>query len=203
MLFGALLCGVAAKTEANLLTNGSFELGLAIPSPDHYLPYSIGSTDLTGWKVIVGGIDTLDAWQATDGIVVVDLNGSPGPGGIEQSFATTIGLEYKVTFDLAGNTSGQFVPLRTVRVLAAGQFQDFSFDVTGHTMASMGWENKEWSFTAISTVTTLQFVSTFSRLPFEGVAIDNVAVNAVPEPTAAVLVIGAVVSSAVLLRRKK
>src|ERR1039458_5878459 len=52
--------------EANLITNGSFEIG-----PDAgtwWISLGAGSTDIIGWEVTDGGIDYQGTiWQASDG----------------------------------------------------------------------------------------------------------------------------------------
>src|SRR3977135_3648641 len=91
--------------------NGSFEAGFPITSPE---PCSVslpsGSTNLTGWTVILGNID----WVAPacgvpsqpDGVARGDLVGDQMAGGIQQPFDTEPGYVYEVRFDLNGNFGG-------------------------------------------------------------------------------------------------
>jgi len=65
--------------QVNLITNGSFEIG---PDPDPYLPLDPGSTAITGWTVTRDQIDYVAYWVDADGERSLDLNGSPGVGGI-------------------------------------------------------------------------------------------------------------------------
>ena len=91
--------------------NGSFEAGFPITSPE---PCSVslpsGSTNLTGWTVILGNIDwfapACGVQSATNGIANVDLVGNQMVGGIQQTFDTEPGYVYEVRFDLNGNFSG-------------------------------------------------------------------------------------------------
>src|SRR5437868_13034779 len=67
----------------NLVVNGSFEEG---PDVGAWLSLDVGSTVIKGWKVTRGQIDyTGTNWRAADGKRSIDLHGSPGFGGIEQT----------------------------------------------------------------------------------------------------------------------
>jgi hypothetical protein len=87
-----------------------------------------------------------------------------------------------VQFQMAGNPdAGDPNPatrVKTMRVLAAGQHSDFSFDTNGRTEQDMGWVMHSWSFTADSTTTILEFRS-LSPDPnsARGPALDNVVVT--------------------------
>jgi outer membrane protein OmpA-like peptidoglycan-associated protein len=64
-----------------------------------------------------------------------------------------------------------------MRISAAGQSAEFTFDSTGKTGARMGWTPRHWTFTANAATTTLEFRSlTVSPRTGYGAAIDNVAV---------------------------
>jgi len=171
--------------QVNLITNGSFEIG---PDPGGYLPLNPGSTAITGWTVTRDQIDYTAYWVDADGDRSLDLNGSPGVGGIAQTFSTIAGQQYLVSFALAGNTySG--TPIRQLGVSAAGQSEVFSFDTTGFSDDNMGWVNKTWVFTATASTTTLEFYS-LSIEPENaafGPALDNVSViSLLPSITLAV-----------------
>ncbi|MFN0179254.1 MAG: choice-of-anchor C family protein [Gemmatimonadales bacterium] len=173
-----------AQPPASLLRNGSFEEGPGIRT---FLNLAGGSTALAGWVVTGEGIDLVGAgyWQSSDGTYAIDLDGSVrsrttppyARGGIAQTFATTPGRRYRVTFDLAGN------PVRgptkkPMRVSAAGQSTDLLFDGTGKTSRNMGWVPQTWTFTATGDSTTLEFTSlTRSPQTGYGAAIDRVAVT--------------------------
>jgi len=79
--------------------NGSFEAGFPITSPAPcFVTLPSGSTNLTGWTVVLGNIDWLapscGAQSATDGIASVDLVGDQAIGGIQQTFDTEPGYVY-------------------------------------------------------------------------------------------------------------
>jgi choice-of-anchor C domain-containing protein len=167
------------NSQVNLITNGSFEIG---PDPDPYLPLDPGSTAITGWTVTRDQIDYVASWVDADGERSLDLNGSPGVGGIAQTFSTIAGQQYLVSFALAGNTYYIRTPIKQLRVSAAGQSEVFSFDTTGFSDDNMGWVNKTWVFTATASTTTLEFYS-LSIEPenaVSGPALDNISVISLP-----------------------
>lgn len=198
-----LLSSVSNAQAANLIQNGSFELG---PDPGAYLPLNVGSTAIEGWTVIKGGIDYYGTgWVASDGNRSLDLNGTPGVGGVAQTFDTIVGQSYQVSFDMAGHNSGLF---QWMKVAAAGKSADFFFQ-SSKDPNNLGWERFSWDFTAINPQTTLEFYSLQTFYEFGGPALDNVSVVAVssitvPEPSSIVglLAFGGL-SAGSLLKRKK
>lgn len=166
----------AADTTLNLVSNGSFETG---PAPGDYLPLDPGSTAIAGWTVTRGQIDYVGIWQSFDGVRSVDLDGTPGFGGIGQTIATTPGVEYRVSFAMAGNSHGLPEP-KVLKVTAAGQSAVFSFDASLTSFASMGWQRKTWKFVATGTTAFLEFFSLDTEDGRYGPALDSVAVRAVP-----------------------
>lgn len=182
---------VITDAHANLLINGSFEQGPN--SNTNNIPP--GSTAISGWIVtrapIDGEVSTAGGWQAADGTHSLDLNGSPGVGGIAQTFGTVSGQQYQVTFSLAGNPTT--ARITSLGVEAAGQSAAFSFNTTGKTLFNMGWVTKSWTFAATDSVTTLEFFSTDTLDSNIGPALDNVSVAAVPEPGPITLVLSSLV----------
>ncbi len=189
IVFSCLAMASLAAAGPSLL-NGSFEQGIAFSAG--YLELNSGSSAIDDWTVIGGGVKVIDYigsyWQASDGKRSLDLNGNPGPGGVQQSIATIIGQTYLVQFDMAGNPDGA-PAIKQLLVSAVGnatQSQSFSFNTAGHTKAAMGWTTMTWQFTADTTATTLRFESMLTGTPF-GPALDNVSVVAVPAPAAILL----------------
>lgn len=181
-----LFCSLGAVAQATLITNGSFESG---PNPGAVTELPVGSTALPGWTVVNGAIDYVGtAWQdaATDGARALELHGGSGAsaGGVAQTFATTPGSTYQVTFQLAGD------PLSSeaydLRVQAAGASADFDFQLFGANAFFLGWQEETWEFTANALSTTLEFTS-LGAADATGPALDNVAVSlvTVPEPEGA------------------
>jgi choice-of-anchor C domain-containing protein len=116
-------------------------------------------------------------WAAHEGAKSVALNGS-SPGGIAQTFATVSGAPYTVKFFQSGDPATEPF-IKTVRVSAAGQQQDYSFDAEHVWQWGMGWAEKTFAFTANAATTTLQFTSLVAG--GNGPAIDSVVVTG-PSP---------------------
>lgn len=170
---------VTPVQAANLIQNGSFETATVNPGAS-FIGLGAGSTAITGWTVSQGSIDYIGTlWQASNGSRSLDLSGE-NAGGIQQTFKTTVGKTYRVTFDLAGNTFTS-PTIKDMRVSAGGSSADFSFDTTGKSNSNMGWLSKSWDFTANSTTTTLEFISLTNS--FAGPALDNVSVIALSPPS--------------------
>jgi len=202
-----ILCAVlsafaAAPAMADMVQNGSFESG---PGVGSYVVVPVGSTAITGWTVVGRPIDYIGSfWTSSDGVRSLDMNNGDGPGGIEQVIHTTPGNTYLVTFDMAGNPvpgSGLVPPIFTMDVSASGSptpTGSFSFDTTGHTTGNMGWTQKQWTFVAGGTDTTLRFMSTTDSSLW-GPALDNVSV--VPVPAAVLLGLLGLGAAGLRLRR--
>lgn len=158
--------------------NGSFETG---PNPGaSWVSLASGATTITGWRVTQGEIDYIGtAWSNSDGVRGIDLNGVSA-GAIAQTFTTTAGRTYTITFDLAGNPGfGAGTGVKTIAVTVTGANgtaslanNNYTFDTTGQTLVNMGWSNKSFTFTADGATATLTFRSTSDSS--YGPAIDNV-----------------------------
>lgn len=179
---------LGATASAAPFQNGSFETG----GPACFL-FNIpaGSTIIPGWTVSVGNID----WQgpppcsatASNGTHSLDLVGTGGVGGIQQTFDTTPGVTYVVSFDLAGNT-GAPPTIKPLTVTVAGVTQNYTFDITGHTSTSMGWTTKTFTFVATGPTATINFVSDVTAAGGTlnaGADLDNVQIAPLGAPTSA------------------
>ncbi len=129
--------------------------------------------------------DRRSYWQAADGTKSIDLNAADA-GMISQSFATTVGNTYTVTFALSGNPDGG-PAAKMLRVSATGGAPiDFSFDTgaAGNSRTDMKWSTRTYSFVATSATSTFTFTSTTAGA--YGPALDNVRVaeTAAPGPVA-------------------
>ena len=213
LLISAATCMtlIATHAGANLITNGSFETG---PNPGSFTDLAGGSTAITGWTVTLNHLDYIGSlWVASNGVRSLDLEGSNCvlftsncAGGIEQSFATTPGQQYTVSFDLAGNPFN--VPIeKFITVLAAGQSQTFSFDITGKSTGNMGWVTHTFTFTAAGPNTILEFQTADGAAvsgwgpALDNVSVDAVGVGAVPEPGVFGMV-GLGIAALALIRRR-
>ena len=151
-----------------LLVNGSFEQG---PKVGDYLTLKKGSTAMKGWTVTRSTIDIIGShFASSDGVRHVDLDGSTGYGGNKQTFATTPGQSYSVTFDLAGNREGP-PAIKQMAVEVAGQSFAFSHP------ANLAWTHESLIFTARAAATTIELHSTDTEGHVCGPLVDNVAVS--------------------------
>lgn len=155
---------------ANLITNGSFEIGT--DPGESFVTLEAYSNAIAGWMT-TGSINYVFDWQASEGSRSVELNGL-SPGGVEQFFNTTLGNYYLVEFDLAGNPNSE--PLvKSMMVRAANQSAIFEFGITDKTTANMGWQRQSWQFMARSNITKLEIFSNMAGV--SGPMIDNVSVT--------------------------
>lgn len=196
---GRLVAAVAAvlmagTAQANLLTNGSFELGVT-PPIGGFKVLSPGNTDLAGWTI--GGAEGVDwvpneYWQAADGNFSLDMN-ALGIGTVTQSFATVAGGTYTVTYSLSMNpdTNNTFPIPRLLTVAATdtttntvvGQsdlIEPFNSFGSQLSPGSMNWQTRTLTFTATGTSTSLSFISGNDYAG--GFVLDNVSVEGAGDP---------------------
>lgn len=196
---GAVLCLCVGLAWANLLTNGSFELGNDDWNQWGFRDLFATDTSIPGWTVTAGSVDYVGPyWQPAEGQRSLDLSGLGAQGTIAQSFPTVPGVPYLVRFALAGNPDpilwGHLGPPRvtTVRSWVSDgttvfAYTDFDYVISTQTRSDMGWIYVDWTFTALTPTTTLGFTSldTYNHPIFGysfGPALDDVSVTAVPEP---------------------
>jgi len=90
-------------STGNLIVNGSFESPTA--QDGSWVTISSGGSELLPWSIALSGVDVVSSgWYsalALEGSQVLDLDGTPGPGQITQSFATTPGVTYTLSFGYA------------------------------------------------------------------------------------------------------
>lgn len=169
--------------SANLIVNGSFENPVITSS---FLPVPNGSGTIAGWTVTGISVDIvnqnyLSGYPARDGNQFIDLAGTPGPGHIEQSFATTMGQSYNVYFSGSTNNLGN-----QMQVYLNGSLL---YNIT--TPPQGTWVDYGFSFQATSNTSSIGFGTAITGN--QGPLVDRVIVEAiVPEPvTGLVLSVGA------------
>jgi hypothetical protein len=200
-----LLFALAAlRARADLITNGSFENteGTFAGDPNHVDLLVSGLTTIPGWTT-TNGVPT--AWimngnpygiSASNGTFFLDLTGYTDVGtygGVMQTFATTAGTSYVVTFDLGyGGNSGLFGGPVKLTASAGGTSQTFTSG--SGTPNPAVWDSETFGFAATSGSTTLSLVG-LSGIDYIG--LDNVDVEPavgippvpVPEPGTVALVL--------------
>ncbi|HAB15399.1 MAG TPA: hypothetical protein DCE44_03005 [Verrucomicrobiales bacterium] len=194
----------------NLIVNGSFEVPAGnyqlVPGDVSYPP---------GWQTVLNGVELFTSTDIgvgfpfsttiQDGVKAVDL--APfrfTGGGLRQTFATTPGFTYEVSFwagtenvwDKVG--TGSVVvrvesPDESVIVEHQYRLQNFTRDIV--------WAEKSFTYVATESASTLMFRS-FDDASLHLAAIDNVAVRAltVPEPSPLEFAAVAVAAAALVLR---
>ncbi len=193
----ASILAVAAAANASGFTNGSFEDGV---DPGSFTTLNPGDTNISGWSVGGTSVDYIGSyWLASDGARSLDLGGL-GAGSVSQTFDTVNGQQYLLTFDMAGNPDNND-PLFTLNASVGDLNQDFSFinPFNNDPHSNMGWQGRSALFTATGASSTITFTSLVPPGAY-GPALDNVQMQAVPEPCSMIaLGLGAVG----LLRRKR
>lgn len=178
-VFLALLFVVSTSVgnaQANLLLNPSFEL-------------SGTTTAILGWTPMLSGVEWFNATSfggAADGVMAVDLANFVYPsGGVQQTFATTPGEKYSVSFSAGNHSVFGRDGTSIIQVDIAGLHLEFGTAVGITT--NIIWKTIGFDFTAIDSSTTLLFTNT--QNPWTHFAyIDSVNVEkklpftSVPEP---------------------
>jgi hypothetical protein len=176
---------LAVPAAPALVLNGDFEL--PIQPPGTFLP--VGSTIL-GWTVVGVGDVNVDhvslgtSYWPGNTSQFMDLTGDTGGAGVQSDpFATIAGQTYEVTFDALNGSlvypgSAWTGPALSLQA-SVGPLANYN----GLTDVPAGVpEVLTYSFTAVSASTALTFMDT-SGFDSNAGWIDNVTIEAVPEPT--------------------
>ena len=158
-------------------TDGSFETGTYVDSGSGFQQLDAPNASIDGWTVDAGSVDWIGTyWPAPDGDMSIDMSGADA-GTLSQTFDTTIGNTYTVSFLLSGNPAGP-PAIKTLDVSATGgTLANYTHDTTGTDLTSMVWTPETYSFLATSASTTLSFISTTvvcSGRPSTRVAVDRI-----------------------------
>ena len=198
-----ILALAAVPASANLLTDGTFEIG-DTTGPGDWHDYLAGNT-MGAWDVVTNDVMLFgtDAggttWAGTS--VVGDehpnLGSGYASGMIEQSFATTPGQLYELSY-WAREYPGTKTTTGEVWIRVYNGSGD-DLNVTG--TYDRDWGQSTYQFTATEAISTLEFQNAGwdgANAP-DGVSLDDVQVVLVPEP-ASLCLLGL---GGLLLRRKR
>jgi hypothetical protein len=184
----------AEQARADLITNGSFELGVFVDDGNKTMILPVGSTTITGWTVITDQLAWIDAgnpWglSAQDGNRFLDFTAYPtgAPfGGVSQNIATVAGTQYVLSFYLGSYTARWGGPPVSILASAGPSSQTFTVSTTS---TSSTWTPFSMLFTASGPTTTVSLTGTAG---FQYIGLDNVhveQVSAVPEPASLPLIV--------------
>ena len=159
LILALLLCAATLPAQ-NLITNGSFEIP-AYPNPGSGDVYSTNTGfSLPGWSWSASNQQFFVEYGAPfgsaryrDGRQAACLNGQGRPVSLSQTFPTTAGQDYVLTFwETDANNVAPSGAQITVTVAGLSR----TFSRTNDT----GYVLKSWHFTAVSNFTTVQFTDT-------------------------------------------
>jgi hypothetical protein len=187
-----LISFMASPAFANLITNGSFETPV-VPNGG-FTNFPGGSTAITGWTVV--GVDSAVTstnfvqsgihFQAQDGIQFIDLAGvtsNSNASGVTQTIPTVSGQPYAVSFYVGSSTDASgsffFFPSTIDLSINAGPRVPFTNPIGPTNM--LNWQQFIVPFVATGAATNLTFYNGSASNNFESM-LDNVVVDAVPEP---------------------
>ena len=177
----ALALSSTSAWAAELITNGSFEAPVVAGTCCNTVPPDA----LPGWtatpnvNVVVGTFSSTNGNLAFDGNQYLDLVGQGGTGSISQAFATNAGSRYNISFAYSHNLFTPSVTSASAELSVAGLLDTISHS-TG-TNANLDWRNYFATFTATGSSTTLKFTNLTGGVN-EGIFLDAVSIQAVPEP---------------------
>lgn len=134
-----------APPSVEIVVNGNFERG---PNPGGFATLKGGDVSIPGWTVTGVSVDYIGTyWRGADGGRSIDLDGTPGPGGIYQILATRPGATYRLSFMLSGN--GDCPPdVKRMQASAGTVARAFSIDTNKTSVSKRRWVRESFTFRA-------------------------------------------------------
>lgn len=198
IVVSAALASTSLAGAVNLVSNGGFEtvnLGGANINGGNYFTYNAGNANIGSWTVGGTSVDIVRAsYPVHSGTYALDLVGTPGPGNVSQTLATTSGWNHVVSFwaRWTGDTRNQ-----TVKVTLGSSTQTVTLGVVDT------WENVTLTFNNVSGSSNLFTLESLPNNTTNGnTFIDDITVTPVPEP-ATVALCGLALAAAARRRVKR
>ncbi len=146
-----LTAAVSAAPVQAQIVNGSFE---PVSYFGDWVTLPGGSTGIPGWTAVGSGVEWFTGY-ALDGLYNIDIaNYTSSDGGIEQTFPTTPGEVYIITFSLGTLQWAGRDGTAEITVSADGANQVFT---TVNYSAAIVWTTQAFTFTADDASATLRF----------------------------------------------
>lgn len=195
----------AGNVWANLITNGSFELGDYSGNNGSWERLAAGDTRLTGWTIGGLGVDWHNTYELhpsyngnpAERMIDLNLDGGGATGTISQTINTTLNSHYLLTFSMASPFEGVSLNIHGAGVY---DYALFCFE----TGTPLVWENKWIDFYATGSQTIITF-SSLNGDSYWGPVLDNIVLeemnNTVPEPVS-LLLLGIGLAGIAGMRRK-
>jgi len=219
VVVSCMLSVANAQLGPNLVTNGGFETPRGNNNWGSNPSTWYANQTFDGWTVTQGSIDfvtagvsPMGAGTSYEGVQHVDLNGSPGVGGIRQDITIGAAGIYRLSFAMSGNTGADSDSPRIMQVQLSGGAsvllnQTFTWSRADHPThdyyTAPSWVLHQVDISVPSAgVYTLSFTSLTTTNDIAGPAIDDVRLQLVPEP-ASLMMLGAGLAGLLGLRRRK
>ena len=187
----------ATNPTINLVVDGSHTMTAVYTDTPVVGPFTNGSfeNEFAGWTWS-GSQQTVkvkDGLPTTDGLIIVEFNSNSSAvdGSISQTFTTTPGKVYNVTFDMGVNAFNTQQQSLNCQATGSGLLVSQTFSMNNPAPPGILYAAKSVSFTANSATTTLTFSDQSGTGNGIDMLLDNVKVtspSAIPAATGTVVV---------------